>query len=279
MLQELDSLTSDLLPRRLTESKAAPVSPPPAIAASASPLEEAVARPAAVAAPPEVAHEAPAVAAPVAPSSELDEVVESEEETPPTLYLEERLRLANLALAGFGKGIRELDERWSSLRQTAETLSQEIQRAQRELEFVRGARPAPPHGGEPVLPPLPPVEEPRDAEAAATVWPTGRVAPSVRRLAGRPLPSTYGEFTANRYNRTIGDLKARRKKLAGYTIGFAALISVGLLILTAIAHEPTPPFWMAALPAVWMVPVPFFIASFRGTHRVLRRNHLELAAD
>lgn len=283
VLQELDSLTADLLPRRRGEPRedepmAATLSALDALAqlSEGAAVPESLSPDASPGGAPPVPI-SPPVSTPAPPAAELD----AEDSTPPTLYLEERLRLANLALTGFGQGIKEMDERWSSLRQTADTLSQEIHRAQRELEFVRGSGVASPEPGDPEETREPPRlrTPPPTSDVVATVLPTGRVAVSARRVEGRPLPSAYGEFTASRYNRTIGDLKARRKKLAGYTIGFATLISLGLLVLTAIAREPMPAWWVAALPAVWMVPVPFFIASFRGTHRVLRRNHLELAAD
>jgi hypothetical protein len=35
-------------------------------------------------------------------------------------------------------------------------------------------------------------------------------------------------------------------------------------------------WWIAVLPAIWMIPVPFFVLSFFVTQRVLRRNHLDL---
>jgi len=34
---------------------------------------------------------------------------------------------------------------------------------------------------------------------------------------------------------------------------------------------------LAILPVVWMIPVPFFLVSFRSTHRLLRRERLELS--
>lgn len=298
MLRELDALTEELLPRRDAPEAEGPA--PPARAPEASPpTERSEPEPTptsdsqVAAKPPETpdwqepeAEPTVALAAPPVPSGG--------KEAPgfaPTLYLEERLRLANLGLLGFSKGVRDLDSRWSSLRERAEELQKEIERAQRELEFVRTTTGAPFPASEarPTAAPLPtraslPAPEPavtaatEAPRATARVWSTGRIPPAPR-VQGRPLPGPFGEFTAARYNRTIGDLKSRRKKLAGYTLLFAVLISIGLLILTAIVREPTPPWWIAVLPAIWMVPVPFFIASFRGTQRVLRRNHLELAGD
>ncbi len=89
----------------------------------------------------------------------------------------------------------------------------------------------------------------------------------------------YRAFTAEKYNRTIAELQGRRRKLVGWTLGCAALISAGLITLTAMYPEPVPALWIAALPAVWMIPIPFFVLSFRGTHRVLRRNHLGVESE
>ena len=272
VLHELDALTEELLPRRSpreTADAAAPAvaDPDPLLALDSLDLPPDAPSPPAVA--PAPVHAQPLEEMPAAPAG-----------FPSTLYLEERLRLANVALSGFGQGIRDLDQRWATLRQTADTLQQEIQRAQREVEFVRasGATADPSGSPEPAPPAIAPSPTPTPL-APPPVWPTGRVPPPQRRVEGRPLPGPFGAFTAQRYNQTIGDLKARRLKLAKYTAVFAVLISVGLLILTAIAKEPAPPLWIGVLPAVWMIPVPFFVASFWGTQRVLRRNHLELAAD
>jgi uncharacterized membrane protein HdeD (DUF308 family) len=74
-------------------------------------------------------------------------------------------------------------------------------------------------------------------------------------------------------------LKSRRRRLALWTVVVAAGISTVLVLLTLWAREPMPAWWLAVLPGIWMLPVPFFVLSFFGTQRVLRRNHLNVAGD
>ncbi|MGP8075848.1 MAG: hypothetical protein ACLP8Y_03810 [Thermoplasmata archaeon] len=94
-----------------------------------------------------------------------------------------------------------------------------------------------------------------------------------------PLTGSYEDFTVERYNRTVSNLHDRRLALGWGTVAAAVAISSSLLWLTLQAHEPVPPIWLAVLPLVWMVPVPFFVAAFRGTQRVLRENRLELSEE
>jgi len=74
-------------------------------------------------------------------------------------------------------------------------------------------------------------------------------------------------------------LKARRPVVAVIALALAAAVSTLLVAVAVVAHEPEPPFWFAALPIVWMIPVPFFVLSFRGTRRILRRNHFDLPQE
>src|SRR5208282_5270410 len=94
-----------------------------------------------------------------------------------------------------------------------------------------------------------------------------------------PVSGSYEDFTVERYNRTVSKLHDRRLALGWGTVAAAVGISSVLLWLTLQAHEPVPPIWLAVLPLVWMVPVPFFVAAFRGTQRVLRENRLELSEE
>jgi len=50
-------------------------------------------------------------------------------------------------------------------------------------------------------------------------------------------------------------------------------------VITFLSHEPTPAAFVAGLPVIWMIPVPFFVVSFRGTQRVLRTNPMTLEGE
>ncbi len=193
-----------------------------------------------------------------------------------TPYLEERLELAQSGVSSLRSEVAELDKRWQGVRDAIGSLTGEVERAHREMEFLKSA--AKEERAEPA-----PLREP--------VRPQGRPMPATDRSPGRPISGRarslggrtaavaaepFRAFTAERYNQTMADLRGRRRKLVGWTLILAALISTGLIFITAIYPEPTPPVWIAALPAVWMIPVPFFILSFRGTQRVLRANHLSV---
>jgi hypothetical protein len=194
-------------------------------------------------------------AAPVEPAApaEWDEGTEPIPEGSP--YLDERLSLASAAMTELGREIRDLGERCQRLQGVAERLEREIGNATLESGFLRSAEDLP---------------EPHVRTATA---PTG----SPRPAPAEPTP--YSEFTAARYQTTIGGLRARRRRLAWWTLLLAAGISGVLVYLAVIAHEPMPPIWIAVLPVVWMIPVPFFVISFVSTQRVLRRDRLDLAGE
>lgn len=180
-----------------------------------------------------------------------------------TPYLEERLRIAGASMVVLGRELRNLEQRWGGLRQSAEVLEQELASAVREVDFLRSSARIGP-------------------EATAVPPPSSRASPTDRATATPPTPSRpepYGAFTAARYHRTVGGLKGRRRALAWWTVLLAATISAILIILALLAGESTPPVWIAVLPAVWLIPVPFFVVSFLATHRVLRRNRLDLPGD
>jgi hypothetical protein len=195
----------------------------------------------------------------------------------PNSYLEERLRLADSAAADLGRDVRSIAETWSRVGARMNELESEVRAAHAELGFIhaaaRGWDTLPSVLPSSVLPQRAPVALPIPAPRPARARPTGALpAPSIAAAA----PAAYAGFTADRYNRTIGALKERRRRLAGWTFVSAGLISLVLVLITAFAKESMPPMWLAVLPAVWMIPVPFFVLSFRGTQRVLRHNHLEV---
>jgi hypothetical protein len=188
-------------------------------------------------------------------------------------YLEERLATAQDVACELSEEFERMERRGSELRVAVRTLETELHRASAEVSFLRenGRREGPPPlsmasaaataSGRPAPPEGP--DEPDDPEGSA-----GNEGPS---------PPAYDQFTVARYNDTVGDLVARRRSLAAKTLILAVAISVALLTVTLIWREPVPSPWiLAALPVVWLVPVPFFIASFRGTQRVLARHPLGL---
>jgi hypothetical protein len=182
-------------------------------------------------------------------------------------YLEERLAVASGSIVSLGQEVRVMGEHWQRLQGTVELLERELGMAAREVAFLSSADGTPPA-------PLPiPVEVPRSSPAPT---PVAVRAPSP--TSTPPTPAYLG-FTAARYNATVDGLKGRRRRLALWTAVLAAIISAALVALALWAHEPTPPLWLAVLPVLWMVPVPFFVLSFFGTQRVLRRNHLNVAGD
>ncbi len=178
-------------------------------------------------------------------------------------YLDERLRLARAAIRTLHREVREMDRRWADMRSSADLLERELRGATEEADHLRSIARA---SG-----PLPTGTTP---EAAARP----RDAADVR-AAARPAPDParpYLLFTAERYNRTIGGLKSRRRRLAAWTWAGAALISAALGTAALLAREPSPSPWLGLLPLIWLVPVPFFLVSFFATQRVLRRNHLDV---
>ena len=168
-------------------------------------------------------------------------------------------------MASLGRDLREIGDRWDGLRAAAERLEQEIGNASAEAEFIGRDR--------------------ADEETATSPPASARPAPSARPAVGSArtpaarAPEPYGQFTVARYNRTIGGLKARRRRLAWWTVVLAGAISAVFVTFSLLAHEPSPVIWLAVLPAIWMIPVPFFLISFLSTQRVLRRNHLDFPGD
>jgi hypothetical protein len=192
------------------------------------------------------------------------ETVSDTESSP---YLEERLAVASGSLSSLGKEVQEMGERWTHLQGTVADLRRELGNAAREVDFIRSAGAGTPAPG--------PVSRLSSAPAGSGAV----ISPSTAPFDGGTTSPPYLEFTSTRYNATIDGLKGRRLRLAIWTLVLAALISAALVALALWAREPVPSMWLAVLPAVWMVPVPFFLLSFWGTQRVLRRNHLNVAGD
>lgn len=199
--------------------------------------------------------------------------------TTATPYLEERLALAQASVASLAREVAALDPPAPVIALEVGSIGLELDSARRELDFLRGtAESDAPTSLPPVTSPVylgtPPDRSlefgPRAARHARSRWgEQGVFLP----------PGAVAEFTVGRYNRTISRLKSRRRRLAVLTLALAVAVSVILVAWTLSFRESAPPLWIELLPAIWLVSVPFFVFSFRGTQRVLRRNHLELTGD
>ncbi|MCI4334367.1 MAG: hypothetical protein L3K04_01845 [Thermoplasmata archaeon] len=189
----------------------------------------------------------------------------------PSPYLDERLSSARLVASALGRELHRMEQRSRGLRQAIDTIEQELSRADRELSHLRttewqaeGEPTSPSRSSvsgprSPSPPARPPAPEPREVLAAPPE--------TERRVGGGPFRS----FTVSRYNDTVGGFQRRWRQVARRVLLTAAVISIGLEALLLIARQPFPAWWIAVLPVVWMIPVPFFLASFRGTQRVLRQ--------
>jgi hypothetical protein len=183
-------------------------------------------------------------------------------------YMEERLVIASESITSFGEEVRDMGERWQRLRGRADMLERELGNATREVQFM-GSSPSGRTEG---------IGTPAPAPAPLSSPTTVSLPVPARPPAGDPRPPYVG-FTAARYNATVDGLKSRRRRLAFSTLLLAAGISAVLVTLAVLGHEAMPALWLAVLPAIWLLPVPFFVLSFFGTQRVLRRNHLNVAGD
>lgn len=183
-------------------------------------------------------------------------------------YLEERLQVARNSMATLGRELRGLELRWQGIRDAAQLLEEELGNATLEAEFLRSAGPNVPGGALATRSPSGPAPVP---------LPNARA--NVRSSSRAPRSAPFAGFTAAQYNRTVSDLRSRRRRLAWWTVGAAAAISGVLVTLQLVAREPMPSIWLALLPIIWMVPVPFFLISFLSTQRLLRRQPLDLPGD
>lgn len=195
----------------------------------------------------------------------------------PSPYLDERLATARRASALLQRELHQMESRSKELREAIDTIDRELARAGEELTHLRsteweaddpgaagdtlGRRGRPPGGGFPT-----------EAGSWAPVRPAGPRGPP-----GATVPA-FEAFTVDRYNRTVGGLRGRWSRTAAAVGVAAALISLALELLLLRYWEPLPAWWIAVLPSVWMIPVPFFVVSFRATHRMIRRSPFELPA-
>jgi hypothetical protein len=173
------------------------------------------------------------------------------------------LNIARSAAARLAREAERVGSDVPGLKTQLETIDRELGRASAELDFVRA------NG--------------RSEKDLDTPYSHVPAAPSPLARGGTeglsamsPVTGSYEDFTVARYNHTVSALHGRRRSLGLGTVVVAVGISALLLVLTLRAHEPAPPIWLAGLPLVWMIPVPFFVAAFRGTQRVLKENRLEL---
>lgn len=189
----------------------------------------------------------------------------------PSPYLEERLTVARSAAERLASEAEWVERSVSSLKGDLETIHRELGRATDELGFLRSEEASENGTSDSGLP---------ASHGSGDGTYGGVVAMSVAAASPVLLPSApttaYASFTVARYNDTVLALHARRRSLAWETVVLAAGISALLFALTLRAHEPLPVIWLAVLPLIWMIPVPFFLAAFLGTQRVLKKNRLEL---
>jgi len=197
----------------------------------------------------------------------------------PSPYLDERLNVARTSMAELVSQAQGVGQELEDLRAALAMVDHEIGRASSELGYIE-SNPWDEGAGE-VASWRVPATHSRAVEHPAVA---PRIPPDsgeglTSRSPNPPVSGSYEDFTVERYNRTVSKLHDRRLALGWGTVAAAVGISSVLLWLTLQAHEPVPPIWLAVLPLVWMVPVPFFVAAFRGTQRVLRENRLELSEE
>jgi hypothetical protein len=209
----------------------------------------------------------PAAAPPLAAPPSVAEPPVVEEETSwgaPSPFLDERLATAREVAAGISTDFDTIRRQTQGLGEAVETLRSELDRASEELAFLRG--------NEQAEVPVAPTRTLAELRVPRTA-PTASARERSRPIAEAPA---YDSFTVARYNETVQDLQGRRRRLGTTMLVLAAVISAVLMAIEFLAHEPAPVWWLAGLPIIWMVPVPFFVSSFVGTHRILSEVPLDL---
>jgi hypothetical protein len=194
----------------------------------------------------------------------------------PSPYLEERMGGARSAAADLGRALEEIAARSDDLRGTVATLEDQLHRAAREIQFLRREEPTTtplPLPARPLVRPRETATRVRTPATLPTLAPQAVVAPATATVA------PFAEYTTEKYNRSVGVLANQRTKIGTTMLLLAAAISAVLLVITFLSHEPTPAAFVAGLPVIWMIPVPFFVVSFRGTQRVLRTNPMTLEGE
>ena len=204
----------------------------------------------------------------------------------PSLYLEERLSGARDGLSLLREDIREIAHRSARADRTSATVADDLEKAASELAFIRarGLFAEDPERRPSDLPA--PSDDPPERLRRDPVPPGAASEREGWTRMGEPVrPSEtadgarYPEFTAVRYRATIRAAKRRWPIVSVVTLLTATAVSGGLVGLTYLLHAPAPPWWVEALPAVWLIPVPFFALSFRGTHRMLGRDRFDLSGS
>ncbi|HYK92860.1 MAG TPA: hypothetical protein VEY07_02305 [Thermoplasmata archaeon] len=190
-------------------------------------------------------------------------------------YLEDRLEGARGSVRQLRDEVHEVARRAETLSGAVQSLESELGRASDELKFARehgllGPSTAPAASVEPK--PVRIGRRAREPEGSPSRLPEGHPLAS----SGSPRGIRYADFTAARYNQTMTELKQRRRVVAAIALITASVVSALLVAVAFVSHGPEPPVWLEALPGIWMIPVPFFMLGFRGTHRILRRNHFDL---
>ncbi|HEV2316568.1 MAG TPA: hypothetical protein VGV89_03220 [Thermoplasmata archaeon] len=192
-------------------------------------------------------------------------------------YLEERLARARRDAARLQAGARELAGWVQVVGVLSDSMATELGRAVDELAYARergligdgGGTADPPFGTRHV-------RAGTDSGRTGGSWAVASSAAPAEVEEEAPGADRYRRFTVAEYNRSIGGLKRRWPTVAVLAVVVGAVISAILVAIAFLSHAPEPPVWVAVLPAVWAIPVPFFALAFRGTRRILRRNHLEL---
>ena len=196
----------------------------------------------------------------------------------PSGYFEAHLGAARRAMGNIHEKVGELADTSSLLRQRVAAAEKELERISQEYEFVRdrwvGASST---GGVGSSSPLwwEGEPEPTAATPGGAQVSSGSFTAIQAATADGPSP-VYAAFTVGRYNRTIDSLKGGRARLVAWTLVLSAVVGVALVLVMLFSPIVYPPIWIAVLPLVWVVPIPYFLLAFRGTQRVVERSHLHL---
>lgn len=198
----------------------------------------------------------------------------------PSGYFEEHLEAARKAVGNIDEKVGDLETTSANLRQRVAAAESELDRITREYYFLRndGSTEGPSAGNPSSSPPWSEDVSTAPRPSVATDNPslTSGSFTAIRAASTAGEAPVYEGFTTDRYNRTIDSVKAGRAKLVALTLVLSALIGAALVVLVLYSPIVNPPIWIAALPLVWLIPIPYFLLSFRGTQRVLTRNHLNL---
>jgi len=198
----------------------------------------------------------------------------------PSGYFEAHLEAARRAVGHIHEKVGELADTSSLLRQRVAAAETELDRISQEYDFVRsrsvGSDPAASAGtsSPPWWEGYPDSVPSASAPGGAPVT-SGSFAAIQAASADGPSP-VYAAFTVERYNRTIDSMRGGRARLVTWTLILSAVVGVALVLVMLFSPIVYPPMWVAVLPLVWIIPIPYFLLAFRGTQRVVERTHLNL---